>query len=334
MDEKPTSTDATPQPAGGTIFTPYRRTQFFVLLACVICFVLFWWAGQTLRIPAESGFEDSLLQQPHWPVVMLSEYVLFAVCLILGTLIAGWTWPFAGVFSATIGLIALSARGGPMRYVLFRAAANGSAQRAYLLLMAEQVLLFAPIAIAWWALHRRYDAGLPVPQSTGPEDAKEGPAPNTLMALVTQFLVTGFAVLLFAPTDAKKQVLIGVFIAGFVGCALAEYLFPDRKAGGLYWLAPLLVGLAGYLMAHYFGADFTTGNPQGTFAALARPLPLDYASAGAAGALLGYWVGAERPELAMSILASAVAGDVIKPRSFRAAGVGRRADKPDSESKP
>jgi hypothetical protein len=298
MDEKPTSTEATPEPAGGTIFTPYRRTQFFVLLACVICFLLFWWAGRALRIPVDVGFEDSLLQQPHWPLVMLSEYVLFVVCLLLGTLIAGWTWPFAGVFSATIGLIALSARGGPMRYVLFRAAANGSAQRAYLLLMAEQVLLFVPIAIAWWALHRRYDARLPVPQSTGAEDTKDAAAPNTLMAVVTQLLAMGFVVLLFVPTDSKKQVLIGVFIAGIVGSALAEYLFPDRKAGGLYWVGPLLVGFIGYLLAHWAGADFTIGIPQGNFAPLARVLPLDYASAGAAGALLGYWVGAERPPIA------------------------------------
>jgi hypothetical protein len=57
------------------------------------------------------------------------------------------------------------------------------------------------------------------------------------------------------------------------------------------------VGLIGYFLAHSAGADFTTGSPQGNFAALARVLPLDYASSGVAGALLGYWVGAERPPL-------------------------------------
>jgi hypothetical protein len=299
MDDKPTSTEESQEPAAGTIFTPYRRTQFFVLVACVICFLLFWWAGRVLRIPADRGFEASLLQQPHWPLDLLAVYVLFGVSLLIGTLIAGWTWFFAGVFSATIGLIAFSARGGPMHYVLFHAAANGSAQRAYLLLMLEQVLLFIPIAIAWWAVHRRYDAMLPVPEhtETAADDAKQAPAPNTLMALVTQLVAMGFLVLLFAPTDAKKQVLIGVFIAGIVGSALAEYLFPDRKAGGLYWVGPFLVGFIGYLLAHWAGADFTVGAPQGNFAALARPLPLDYASAGAAGALLGYWIGAERPPL-------------------------------------
>ena len=56
--------------------------------------------------------------------------------------------------------------------------------------------------------------------------------------------------------------------------------------------------LIGYLLAHWAGADFTIGIPQGNFAPLARVLPLDYASAGAAGALLGYWVGAERPPIA------------------------------------
>lgn len=300
MDEKPNSTEQTrPESAGGTIFTPYRRTQFFVLIACIVCFLLFWWAGRALSIPAEKGFEDSLLQQPHWPLDLLADYVLFGVCLLLGTLIAGWTWFFAGLFSATIGLIAFSARGGPMRYVLFHAAATGSAQHAYVLLALEQVLLFLPVAIAWWALHRRYDAMLPAPDKmkTDADDEKDESASNTLMAIVTQLVAMGFVVLLFVPTDAKKQVLIGVFIAGIIGSALAEYLFPDRKAGGLYWIGPFLVGFIGYLLAHYFGADFTVGTPQGNFAALAKPLPLDYASAGAAGALLGYWVGAERPPL-------------------------------------
>ena len=300
MDDKPTSTEESHDPAGGTVFTPYRRTQFFVLVASILGFLLFWWAGRVLGIPEQMGYAASLLQQSHSPLDLLATYVLFGVCLVLGTLIAGWTWFFAGLFSATIGLIAFSARGGPMRYVLFHAAATGSAQRAYLLLMLEQVLLFLPIAIAWWALHRRYDAMLPAPQSTKAEadDAKQETGSNTLMALVTQFVAMGFVVLLFVPTDAKKQVLIGVFIAGLVASALAEYLFPDRKAGGLYWLGPLLVGLVGYFLAHWSGADFTIGSPLGNLAALARPLPLDYASAGAAGALLGYWVGAERHPLA------------------------------------
>jgi len=281
---------------GGSIFTPYRRTQLFVLIACIACFVMFWCAGRALSIPNETGFEASLLQQPHWPLDVLGTYVLFAVCVVLGTLIAGWTWFFAGLFAAAIGMVAFSARGGAMRYVLFHAAAGGSPRQVYLMLALEQCLLFLPIAIAWVIMHRRYEAATAGMQKA-PAEPKESGTSAVPMSLLTQIVAMGFVVLLFAPTDAKKQVLIGGFVAGFVGTALTEHLFPDRKAARFFWVGPLMVGLIGYLVAYATGTDFTIGSPLGTFAALARPLPLDYASAGVAGAILGYWVGAERPEL-------------------------------------
>jgi len=124
------------------------------------------------------------------------------------------------------------------------------------------------------------------------------------MTLLMQFVATGALLLLLAPTDAKKQVLVGVFVACFGGAALAESIVPDRKAAAWFWVSPLAVGVLGYVLAFVNATDFTTGTAAGMFAKLAHPLPLDYASAGIAGALLGYWSGAERPELSTSILAS------------------------------
>ena len=339
MDDTPprAPTDDVTASLGGPVFSAYRRTQLFVLIACLLCFGLFWYAGRALSIPNETGFEASLLQQPHWVVDVLATYVLFIVCLILGSIIAGWSWFFAGLFAASIGLLAFSARGGAMKYVLFHAASNGSTRQVYLSLALEQVLLILPAAVAWLFVHRQYEAALARREKPATEEKEPTTASATPLALLTQIVAMGFVVLLFVPTDAKKQVLIGLFIAAFVGTALAEHLFPDRKAARLFWVGPLVVGLIGYLMAYSTGADFTIGSAQGAFAALARPLPLDYASAGIAGALLGYWVGAERPEIAFSILTAAVVGDVIKPRTFKKAGIGghgREAVAPtESESK-
>jgi hypothetical protein len=336
MDDTPAPIEESAPAMGGPVFSSYRRTQLFVLIACLFCFALFWWAGRALSIPNETGFEASLLQQPKWPVDLLATYVLFGVCVVLGTIIAGWSWFFAGLFAASIGLVAFSARGGAMKYVLFHAASVGSPKQVYLVLAAEQCLLLLPIAIAWVLVHRRYESALSS-RETPPTDSKEATASVMPMALLTQIVAMGFIVLLFVPTDAKKQVLIGVFIAGFVGSALAEHLFPDRRAARLFWVGPLVVGLIGYLIAYSSGADFTIGSAQGAFAALARPLPLDYASAGVAGAILGYWVGAERPEIAFSILTAAVVGDVIKPRTFRRAGIrghGRETAPPKAPESP
>ena len=56
----------------------------------------------------------------------------------------------------------------------------------------------------------------------------------------------------------------------------------------------VIVGVFGYLFAYlaFCSTDpitWKSGTGGGTLAALARPLPLDYASLGTAGALVGYW---------------------------------------------
>ena len=50
--------------------------------------------------------------------------------------------------------------------------------------------------------------------------------------------------------------------------------------------------MVGYLYTYQYGAhNAAIGEPAGIFASLARPMPLDYASVGVAGSLMGYWVG-------------------------------------------
>lgn len=295
------ATDDASTPRGGTIFTPYRITQFLVVIACVICLLLFRWAGRSLGIPAERGFDASVLQQPHWPLVLISIYVLFAVSLVLGTLVSGKWWFFGGLFSAVVGLGALSAMGGPMRYVLFDAQAAGAAQGVFLKLAIETALLFVPIAVAWTYFWKRHQLALPATEaaiSAKPEQMSIG------VAIVAQIIITGAVILLLAATDAKKQAMVSVFLGGLIGSALADYVAPHRDAVRWYWLGPLVVGAVGYLLAYSNATPWTNGTPLGNFGALARPLPLDYASMGAAGALLGYWASADRPRVRFSLRAT------------------------------
>lgn len=322
MDDQPTEPQ-TGDSSSGTIFTPHRRTQSLVTLAAIACFLLFWWGGAWVGIPAEPKYQVSLLQQPAWPLGILATYVMLACAVVIGTLIAGRSWFFAGLFTACIGLMALSARGGPMRYVLFQANAAGTGQRVFLQLLVEQCLLFFGIAGLWSFFWKRYELAraVAVPALTADVAKSEAPDSNVSLTLLAQFAITAAIVLLLAATDRKKQVLVGVFIAGFGGTSLAEYFFSDRRAPTWYWLGPFLAGAIGYLLA-WFNTPVIPGDPGGTFAALARPLPLDYASAGTAGALLGFWIGAERPEIAISLIGSVMAGGMVRLRQ-------RHAPQPD-----
>lgn len=294
--------------ADGTIFTPYRVTQFFVVLASIVCVLLFWWAARTMGIPAERGFDAGVLEQPHWPLVLISIYVLFAVCLVVATLISGRWWFFGGLFAAVVGLSVLSARGGPIRDVLFDAQATDSPRNVFVRLALETCLLFIPIGLAWTFFWMRFDAALPAPDP----DSRTEQMPLAL-ALVAQTVITAAVVLLLAATDAKKQVMVSVFLGGLLGTALADYLAPHRKAAIWYWVGPLVVGMIGYLLAYVNAAAWTNGAPLGTFAALARPLPLDYASVGTAGALLGFWLAADRPRVRFSLRPASPSVDSKEP---------------------
>jgi len=46
----------------------------------------------------------------------------------------------------------------------------------------------------------------------------------------------------------------------------------------------------GYVSCYFRPDGIEVGRTSGYFAALARPLPLDYASVGVAGSLMGYWI--------------------------------------------
>ena len=56
-----------------------------------------------------------------------------------------------------------------------------------------------------------------------------------------------------------------------------------------YWIAPLAAGTRGYIAGFKSPDGLETGDLTSTFAALCRVLPLDYASLGMAGVMVGYW---------------------------------------------
>ena len=262
------------------------RDRILLTVGSVACILLFLWLAHAFGIPAHAHAHGSLLAQPSPAVALLVTLVGLIAAVLLSSVVVALVHFDAGLFCAAIGLLALSARGGPMRYVLMYSSGPG----VFLALCVELLLLFAFLGMGWVALWAMRGRGLVVDDVTrdGLHEEDEKPGHHAL-ATLTQAVTMAIVVLLLAQTDEKAQVIAAVAAASLLGTLAAHSLFPVSPSPW-YWVGPLLVGLFGYGAA-YAGADatWTIGNVAGTFAPLGRPLPLDYAGAGTAGALLGYW---------------------------------------------
>ncbi len=300
-------------PPNASGYSP-QITRALVLGTAVACFVVFWIVGGWLEIPEYRRFEVSLLQQPGAGSVvdLVVAAVLLVACTVGGHFIAGRRWLYAGPFVAAFGLMAWSCRGGPSRYVYQHAAIVGDGRSVFLALALELAILSSFVGAIWYLVTTR---GLALANRSG---ALAGTNPSRertvlrLKAIGAQVLMTALLVMFLTPVDAKKGVLASVFFGSFLAASLTEYFFANAELYALYWVAPAVTGTVGYLLnylANAAGAPFVTGHLLGSFAPLARPLPLDYASAGMFAALIGFWTGGEHPEITvgMSVFGARIA---------------------------
>jgi hypothetical protein len=253
-------------------------------LAAIINCAIFVWICSMFDLPQLRGFDGSLVHQPSAPAALLVVAVLLLGTTLVGTVIAGAIHFEAGLFAAAIGLMTLSERCGTMQSVLLEAGGNAS---VYIGLITELVILGVLLVAAWFML-RAVDKGL--------HGAAELPAgePQTpmqrLTATVAQTAITAAGVMILCQSEAKNQCLAAVGIASLLGSVLA-YKYAPTRPSIWFWIGPLIVGVVGYAIAAMgYDDHLNIGIPTGFFAPLARPLPLDYASFGVAGGILGYWV--------------------------------------------
>jgi hypothetical protein len=270
------------------------RPRFLLVVGLALSAAAFVFASRTFRVPAAPHFDASLLAQPS-PRGSLGVVALTLLAgVVVSTVIAGTIRFDAGLFCATAGMIALSVRSGRMGDLLRQSAPTATSPAFFVHLALELVALYAFVAVAWsvlWGLHT--GGRLKADEfRDGIEDTDE-PLPFKLAALIMQAGVMAVGVLLLAQTDDKSQVIAAVSISAFVGACCAYYMYPISPSPWL-WVGPMIVGVAGYGIAYFVtpaGEDaWRTGQLTHGLAALARPIPLDYASAGPAGAILGYWM--------------------------------------------
>ncbi len=258
----------------------YRVTQVLFTGTALGCFLIFWYAGALLRIPAEYRHGGSLLRQPTLGAAVLSLFTLIVLligCTLLASAFLRGRWFLASLSAASAGMSAWSMRGGPMHEVLLYAPSAS----VFTQLAVELALLGATIAAIWLFLWEEPSLEAEPPQLS-----------KILTSVALQTVLMAIVVLILAQTDAKKQCVAAVFIAGLVGSSVMQSNSPTPQAGRWYWIAPIAVGVIGYLLAAIQSQGWNTGSREldGFWAPLARPLPLDYASAGMFGALLGYWM--------------------------------------------
>jgi hypothetical protein len=268
----------------------YQRNRLLLTLAAVLACALFWFAGQWFQIPEHAGYEASLALQPNAAVALLLTGLVLCVATAVGTVVAGSIRFDAGLFAGAIGLAALSGRGGQMRYVTQAAAGRD----VFLTMAVELVVLGALLGLAWFGLWLLYRRGRLLGDALrdGLRDQPHAPGERAFATLV-QAAVMAVLVLLLARTDDKKQVLAAVAIASFSATLVAYAVSPVRPSVW-YWAGPVIVGVAGYLAVYSTWSSvppvgWKSGTGGGMLSPLARPLPLDYASLGTAGAILGYW---------------------------------------------
>lgn len=270
-----------------------RRTKLLMAAGLCVAMAVFTFLSRTFHVPASPGYSASVLRDGPWVMNLVVVAAGLVGSVAVTSLIVGRVRFDAGLFCAAVGMLVLSIRGGTMTQVL-QAHAADAGTGAFVSLAVELIVLYALVAVCWsalWSLHR--GGWLNADEfRDGVEDTDE-PLLFKVLGMLMQVGVMGLVVLLLAQTDQKAQVIAAVAAGSFLGAWAAYMMYPISPSPWL-WVGPMLVGAVGYLLAYLnVPADdpnLRIGVLQYPLAPLARPLPLDYATAGPAGALLGYWV--------------------------------------------
>ena len=267
-----------PQPvAPGSAHHSVLVNRTLLALGALGCLLLFWAAARVFGIPAAPGYSGSLLQQPNPGVAIVITLVTLVAAVFVGTTFAARVHRDAGLFCACIGLALLSLRGGQMRYVLF----NAGGKSVYLMLAGETVVLGAMVAAMWIGIDRLL--------ARRDEDEPSEPGEQNYFTTVVQVLLMIALMSLLAQSDAKGQAVCAVAASALLATLAANWFAPASPSPWL-WAGPIIVGVVGYVSCYFRPTGIEIGRTGGYFAALARPLPLDYASVGVAASMLGYWM--------------------------------------------
>jgi hypothetical protein len=235
----------------------------------------FWYVGAHLAIPAVRGYGGSLLQGAAVANVLVIA-IVYASIAAAASLLLGRIRPGIGVFAASFGLAAISVRGGTVSSVLRDLGASAT----YGMFLGETVVLAAIAAGAM--LLSRFLAPLPPLAKMQDDDLPKNS--DRLLSVGLQTAITLVLVLVLGQSDVKGQALFSVGIASLVATLVADNSLPVGFTP-LAVMAPFAAALVGYAWA--LTASGGSSDPANS---LVTALPLDYASFGVAGTMMGHWL--------------------------------------------
>lgn len=282
----------------------FTRNQRLRLLAIgVISYVASAVVFSYLPLFRTPGFGGSLLVAEN-PIISLTKLFVWTAIVFA---VASWAGrsirPDVGLFAAAIAFFAARRSGGMARelYVAHPVAST------FTLLVVELALLTVFLGLLHAAT--RYfvaDGKLKDDVALDGVLPKEEPTGQKFLALSIHALVFSVIVLLTVRGDEPMQVTWMLVTASLLA-SMCTVRFIPATPSGFFWMGPLVAGVVAYLITRFGGtANLPIGEPSGYCAALARALPLDFASAGVAGSLYGYWIGRTLiPEDALEDLATA-----------------------------
>ena len=267
------------------MLSPYQRSRLLISSGLIVCLIVFWLGATFLRVPLLPRQAGALLAQPSPAKALLVTGVLFLASVVLGSAIAGTVQFEAGFFCAAFAMAALSMRAGPMRETLFVASGPG----IYLRLALELAFLYLLLGIGWSVLGALVQTGVVRAEAPiSPTDDADEPIDQRLLGTLAQAVAMSILIMILCRSDDKAQALVSVGVSALVA-TLASHQFVPARPSVWFWIGPALVGLAGYVGTYFHPSGWNVGDVRGFFAPLARPLPIDYATFGTAGAILGYW---------------------------------------------
>ncbi len=264
----------------------YYRSRGLFLLAVVSCMSMTWFGSRAAGVPWYESFQMSLFQQPSaaWTLGVIA--VLAILGTIVGQLIAGGIREEAGFVTALLGLLGLSLRGGTIRSV-YQAAQSPAIFHQ----LATEMAIYAVLAgILWFAL--RFVTGSPSAPAflRQPQHReKSSPLPIVATSILCQTVACLLLMYILGRSDTKGQAIGSVVVASLLSTMAVRMLFP-LPGSAIYWPAPLLAGIIGFLANGLDPASLEIADLSGRFAPLAQALPLDYLAAGPSAAIIGYWL--------------------------------------------
>lgn len=289
--------------------------QFKILLAIAASCVIFYVVGTHVMVMPQMGGAATISRGPlgSWigPAGLIAALLL---SMLISALITYPDGPHTGLFCAAAGLCALAVRIGSIKFLILSRYADPSA--AYLPLVAQSTFFLAWLLLAAWAARVMapwFTVARPWPQSVGVpwplrvdadpsvpagfpsstgwllaayknEKPSRPPLVEGFFALVLMVLIAILLEFITMRSLQPGQAIFSLVISFYVAAFTAGLIFktaPDVS----YLMAPPVTAAVSYLIAMHVKSPYP-GYPG---FCPADALPVYYASAGVAGALMGYY---------------------------------------------